>query len=146
MDKIKKKKGETKKTDISFFHPDLLEVPDDGSPPFLKGYQCRACGQLDFPMQTLCPNCWGDAFEMVPLSRQGKLYSYADIYIGQAGLKTPYVIGYVDLPEDIRIFSMLEGQVGSFECEQDLELTTGPIRMNRDGFPVLSYKFKKASI
>ncbi|GKT07433.1 Zn-ribbon domain-containing OB-fold protein [Desulforhabdus sp. TSK] len=131
--------------DITFFHPDLLEVPEDCSSPFLKGYRCKSCGQLDFPNLNPCPNCWGEEFEIVPLSRRGKLYSYADIFIGQPGLQTPYIIGYVDLPENLRIFAMLDGEVGSFQCGEEVELTVGEIRKNRDGLPILSYKFKKVN-
>ena len=130
--------------DAIFFHPDLLEVPSDGAPPFLKGYRCKKCGQLDFPKMNPCPSCWGEEFEVVPLSRKGKIYSFADIFIGQPGLSTPYIIGYVDLPEDLRIFAMLDGEVGSFTCEEEVELTVGEIRKNRDGLPLMSYKFKKA--
>ena len=135
-----------KEPDITFYHPDLLEIPEDGSPPYLKGYRCKKCGQLDFPKLSPCPRCWGDEFVMVPLSRMGTLYSYSDIYIGQPDLETPYIIGYIDLPENIRIFAMLEGEVGSFKCDEKVELTIGPIRMNRDGLPITSYKFKKVSV
>jgi len=134
-----------KKPDITFFHPDLFEVPEDGSPPYLKGYRCKKCGQLDFPKLDLCPTCWGKEFEMVPLSRRGKLYSYADCYIGQPGMQTPYIIGYVDLPEDLRIFALLEGEVDSFKCDDEVELTAGSIRLNQDGLPITSYKFKKVN-
>lgn len=141
-EKAKKKKKE-KEPDITFFRPDLLEVPEDGSKPYLKGYRCKNCGQLDFPKVTPCPNCWGEEFEMVPLSRTGKIYSCTDIYVGQPGLETPYMIAYIDLPENIRIFAQLEGEVGSFHCDEEVELTTGTIRMNQDGLPMTSYKFKK---
>jgi len=141
----KERKDGGKELDITFFHRDLLEVPEDGTLPYLKGYRCIKCGQLDFPKMDLCPNCWGEEFESVALSRKGKLYSYADIYVGQPGMKTPYIIGYIDLPENIRIFSMLEGTVGSFRCDDDVELTVEPIRLNKDGSPIISYKFKKAS-
>jgi benzoylsuccinyl-CoA thiolase BbsA subunit len=134
-----------KKPDITFFHPDLLEVPADGSAPYLKGYRCQKCGQLDFPKPDPCHACWGQEFEVVPLSRRGTLYSYADIYIGQPGLPTPYVIGYIDMPENLRIFAMLEGVVESFHCGEEVELTVGPIRMNQDGLPITSYKFKKVT-
>jgi benzoylsuccinyl-CoA thiolase BbsA subunit len=83
---------------------------------------------------------------MVPLSRRGRLYSYADIFIGQPGLQTPYIIGYVDLPENLRIFAMLDGEVGSFKCDEEVELTIGEIRKNRDGLPIMSYKFKKVTV
>ena len=141
----KKSKKKEQEPDITFFHPDLLSVPDDQSPPFLKGYRCNNCGQLDFPKLSPCPNCWGETFETVPLSTRGKLYSFADIYIGQPGLETPYVVGYIDLPEKLRIFSMLDGEVESFHCDEEVELTVGPIRKNQDGLPIISYKFKKTS-
>lgn len=141
-DKPKKKKKE-KVPDITFFHPDLLEVPDDGSPPYLKGWRCKKCGQIDFPKLDTCPNCWGQEYEMEPLSRKGILYSYTDIYVGPPNIKPPYVIGYVDMPEDLRIFAQLEGEVGTYQCGEEVELTTGEIGLNNDGVQITSYKFKK---
>jgi benzoylsuccinyl-CoA thiolase BbsA subunit len=143
--KDSKKPKKEKVPDITFYHPDLLEVPEDGSPPYLKGYKCKKCGQLDFPKLSPCPNCWGEDFEMVPLSRKGKLYSVSDIFVGAPGMKTPYIIGYIDLPENLRILAQLDGEVGSFHCDEEVELTVGPIRLNDDGLPITSYKFKKAS-
>lgn len=132
-----------RKPDITFFHPDLLEVPADGRRPWLKGYRCRACGQLDFPKLNPCPSCWGEEFEVVPLSRRGKLYSFSDIYVGQAGMEPPYTFGYIDLPENLRIFAQLEGEPGTFACDEEVELTVGPVRKNRDGVPLVSYRFRK---
>lgn len=137
-------KKNAKKADLTFFHPDLLEVPEDGSLPYLKGYRCKNCGQLDFPKLNPCPNCWHDEFEVVPLSRTGRLYSVSDIFVGQAGMPTPYVFGYIDLPEDLRIFAQLEGAPGSFRCDDTVELVIGTIRMNADGLPLRGYKFRKA--
>jgi len=144
--KDKKKPKPAKEPDITFFHPDLLEIPADGTAPYLKGYKCKSCGMLDFPKQNICQKCWGEDFEVVSLSRRGTLYSVTDIFIGQAGMETPYIFGYVDLPEDIRIFCQLEGEIGSFTCDQDVELTVGTIRMNREGLPIKSYKFKAVDV
>lgn len=141
-EKRERKPPEPKNPDITFFHPDLLEVPADGK-PYLKGYRCKACGQLDFPKLSPCPACWGEEFEVVPLSRRGKLYSFSDNYVGQAGMKTPYSFGYIDLPENLRIFAQLEGPPQSFSCDEEVELTVGPVRNNRDGLPLVSYKFRK---
>lgn len=137
-----KKKVKEKEPDITFFHPDILEVPTDGSSPYLKGYRCKKCGQLDFKV-ALCTGCWGEEFEVVPLSRRGKVYSFSDIYIGQQGLATPYIFAYVDLPENLRVFAQLEGEVNTYRCDEEVELTIGPIRMNNDNLPIMSYKFKK---
>ena len=141
----KKDKKKEKKPDMTFFHPDLFEIPEDGSPPFLKGWKCKKCGQVDFPKLSPCPNCWSEEFEMNPLSRKGTLYSFSDIYVGVAGLETPYIIGYIDLPEDIRVFAQLDGEAGTYKCGDEVELTYGPVNINRDGNPIISYRFKKAS-
>ena len=141
-EEAQKKKAKEKEPDITFFHPDMLEMPEDGSLPFLKAYRCKKCGQMDFKT-TLCTSCWGEEFDMVPLSRRGKVYSYSDIYVGQQGVSTPYMFAYVDLPENLRIFAQLEGEIGSYRCDEEVELTVGPIRMNYDNLPIVSYKFKK---
>lgn len=135
-----------KEKDIRVFHPDLLEVPEKG-PPYLKGYKCKNCGKLWFPKFVPCPNpdCWSEDMEVVPLSRRGKIYSVTDVYIGQPTMKKymPIAMGYVDLPENIRVFAQLDGDIGSFQCGDEVELTTGPVRDNRQGKPIISYKFRK---
>jgi benzoylsuccinyl-CoA thiolase BbsA subunit len=142
MDRTKKDKGEN----ATFFHPDLLEIPENG-PPYLKGYRCRRCGKIWFPKFTPCPNpdCWSDEMDVIPLSRRGKIYSATDVFIGQSSMReyVPLIVGYVDLPEGVRIFAQLDGEIGNFGCEDAVELTTGPVRNNANGEPILSYKFKK---
>ena len=58
-------------------------------------------------------------------------------------MKTPYVFGYIDLPENLRILAQLQGEPGTFKCDDPVELTTGAIRLNRDGLPITSYMFRK---
>jgi benzoylsuccinyl-CoA thiolase BbsA subunit len=145
---MENKTGGKKEEDITFFHPDLLEVPEDGL-PYLKGYRCKACGSLWFPKFVPCPNpdCWSEEMEVVPLSRRGIIYSVTDVYIGQPPMKEymPLSMAYIDLPEKIRVFAQLDGDIGSFRCGDEVELTTGAIRNNRQGKPIIGYKFKKIS-
>jgi benzoylsuccinyl-CoA thiolase BbsA subunit len=142
------KKKNKKEEDITFFHPDLLEVPED-SPPYLKGYRCKNCGKLWFPKFDFCPNpdCWSEEMEVVPLSRRGTIYSVTDVYIGQPTMREymPMSMAYIDLPENIRVTAQLDGELGSFHCGDEVELITGPVRTNRDGKPIISYKFKKVT-
>ena len=134
--------------DITFFHPDLIEVPTD-APPYLKGWKCKKCGKVWFPKISPCatPDCWSEELEMIPLSRKGKIYSFTDMYIGQPDMKSylPMTVAYVDLPDGIRLFSQLEGEVGSFKCEDEVEIVAGYVRDNSEGKPVTGYKFKKLS-
>jgi len=144
-EKKKKKEGEE---DMTFFHPDLFEVPE-GEPPYLKGYKCKKCGKIWFPKFVPCPNpdCWSEEMEVIKLSRRGKIYSATDVYIGQPTMREymPMVMAYVDLPEGVRVFTQLEGEIGSFQCGDEVELMAGPIRNNRESKPIISYKFKKVS-
>lgn len=144
MDRTQKGRGDK----IAFFHPDLLEMPQD-QPPYLKGYKCKGCGHIWFPKFLPCPNpdCWSEEMEVIPLSRKGKIYSATDVYVGQPSMREymPLTVGYVDLPEGIRIFAQLEGEIRSFECGDQVELITGPVRNDSDGQPIMSYKFRKVS-
>ena len=142
------KKKDKKEEDITFFHPDLLEVSENEA-PYLKGYRCKECGKLWFPKFIPCPNpdCWSEEMEVVPLSRRGTIYSVTDVYIGQPTMREymPMAMAYIDLPEDLRVFAQLEGEIGSFRCGDEVELITGAVRTNRDGKPIISYKFKKVT-
>ncbi len=142
------KKKKEREEDITFFHPDLFEAPE-GEPPYLKGYKCKKCGKIWFPKFVPCPNpdCWSEEMEVIKLSRRGKIYSATNVYIGQPTMREymPMVMAYVDLPEGVRVFAQLEGEINSFQCGDEVELIAGPIRNNRDGKPIISYKFKKVS-
>jgi len=141
-DEIRKEEEE----DITFFHPDLLEIPQNGC-PYLKGYKCKGCGKIWFPRFTFCPNpdCWSEDMEIILLSRRGKIYSATDVYVGQPSMRkyTPLIVAYVDLLEGIRMFAQLEGEIGSFQCGDGVELIIGPVGNNRRGKPIIRYKFRK---
>lgn len=143
------KKKEKKKTaeEITFYDEKIFELPKDGGEPFLKGYRCKQCNKLWFPMVKYCmdPNCWSEDLEAVPLSRKGKIYTCVDIYIGAPGFETPYVWGYVDLPDGIRIPTTFEGEIKSFNIGDEVEIFAAPIRKNRVGEDIISWKFRKVA-
>jgi len=144
-----KEKKDQKKTaeEITFYHEAIFEVPEDGSPPFLKGYRCKKCNKLWFPRLSYCmdPECWSEELEGVPLSRKGKIYTCVDIYIGPPGIPTPYVWGYVDLPDGIRIPTMFDGEIKTFEIGDEVAVVAKPIRKNSVGEDIISWKFKKVA-
>ena len=74
---------------------------ESGEKPCLFGSRCKACGQLSFPPRKVCSRCFSEEMENIPLSRNGKLYSYTIIEYPAPGLAGPYAIGYVDLPEGL---------------------------------------------
>lgn len=113
----------------------------DGRPTLLAG-RCTHCNETFFPRLEVCPRCL-EALETVALSDTGTLYSYSIVYVAPAGFSTPYAIGYVDLQEGVRVFSQLEVQDFA-ELQPGLTMTAlwGPIRVDEQGQPVYSYKFR----
>ena len=81
----------------------------DGEAAFLLGTQCKACKSYFFPKETFfCrnPNCKGEDFEEIPLSRTGKLWSFTDNrypppapYIAPDPFE-PYIIAAVELDKE----------------------------------------------
>ncbi|MGH9097160.1 MAG: Zn-ribbon domain-containing OB-fold protein [Acidimicrobiales bacterium] len=54
---------------------------EDGAAPALLGSRCGSCGTFAFPAeQSFCknPDCTGNEFETVELSRRGTIWSYTD--------------------------------------------------------------------
>jgi len=90
----------------------------------------------------ICPSCW-TKLNQIKLSRTGKLYSYSFIHVGQRGIKSPYAIGYVDFPEEVRIYGQLAIPPESLKLGMDVEVVEGVVRIDKNGVPVMkSYMFK----
>ena len=59
------------------------------------------------------------------------------------GFDPPYAVGYIDLPEGVRIYSMLtEADMKKLEIGMEMELVIEPIRKTSDGEEIIGYKFK----
>lgn len=111
--------------------------------PYLLGSRCKKCGQVSFPPRGVCSKCFHDEFDPIPLSTEGKLYTYSIIRYPPPGLTAPYAVGYVDLPEGVRVFSILTGwDEGSLKVGMDLELVIDKFKEGDAGKPILTYKFR----
>jgi uncharacterized OB-fold protein len=88
------------------FRPDVFDVDR----PALLAAHCQDCGRTSFPVRESCPACGSDREpNIVTLSKNGEVYSYTVVRQAPAGLKTPYVLAYVDLPADsVRVMARLE--------------------------------------
>lgn len=93
--------------------------------PCLVGSRCTSCGAVYFPRRTICLECRSSAFREQVLSTRGVLYSWTTVRVS-ASRPTPYTVGYVDLPEGVRIFTTLLGGPGSLNCDQPVHLRIGP--------------------
>jgi len=108
------------KTRVPFREGLFEETSGKGS---LIGAKCQQCGQIIFPRRETCLNCLGQDLEPVHLSRKGKLYSYTIVHMPSEHFKPPYAIGWIELPEGIRIFSQIrDWQEHHLKTGMDMEL------------------------
>lgn len=115
----------------------------DARTPHLLGSQCVACGTYYFPKQShFCrnPDCDGEEFKEVPLSRTGKIWSYtnacyqppepfvaADPYV-------PYAIAAVELGKEkmIVLGQVVEG-VGVEQLKVGMEVELVLAKLHTEG-------------
>jgi len=116
---------------------------EDGGAVRLIGSKCACCGAVAFPPHPSCPTCGVESGQnAVPLSPVGTLYTFSEIHVAPKGFATPYAVGYVDLPEGVRLFGQIEGRAADLRLGQQVAVTLGPVRTDAPGRTVMSYKFK----
>jgi uncharacterized OB-fold protein len=83
--------------------------------PRLVGSECRRCGTVTFPRQGSCPRCTSQEVTERLLARRGTLWTWtiqcfppkAPPYAGEREAFEPYGVGYVELPGEVRVESLL---------------------------------------
>ena len=116
----------------------------------LIGSRCTGCGTHFFPSRKHCcnPDCADSLLEAVALSRRGVLYSYTIQSYRPPGLFrmdpwAPYALGVVELPEGLRVMSMLACRnPQSLRIGMELEFRVGSIGHDADGRAVQTWQFQ----
>ncbi len=116
--------------------------------PQLIGSRCRNCGEVFFPQRDLglCSNCQSTNLDQIKLSSRGKIYSYTvvmqrppEYYQGDV----PYAIGFVELPEGVRIETLFTGcNLEELKIGMDVEMVIEKLQGDEAGNEILAYKFK----
>jgi uncharacterized OB-fold protein len=116
--------------------------------PQLLGSRCQSCEELFFPRKEipLCACCQSGELEEVKLGRKGKIYSFSVVtqrppvyYKGEV----PYALGFVELPEGIRIETLFTGcDPDSLHVGMDVEMVIEKLHEDEDGNEVMAYKFR----
>lgn len=110
---------------------------------FLKAMRCSTCGTKAFPARAICSTCNAQTgLETITLGTCAKLYTFSEVHVAPKDFPTPYVIGFVDFEEGVRVFGQIEGTASTLTPDQQVETTTGVVRKRADGNPVISYKFR----
>jgi uncharacterized OB-fold protein len=109
----------------------------------LIGSRCRNCQEVIFPQRPICLNCFAKALEEVALSSRGRLFTYTINHQGPREFPTPYASGYIDLPEGVRIYSLLtDWETKGLKIGAEMELVIEKIKEDNEGNIVLGYKFR----
>lgn len=110
----------------------------------LRGSRCKDCGNVAFPPHAGCPACGAEAGqETIALSPVGTLYTFCEIHVAPEGFATPYAVGYVDLPEGVRLFGQIEAPAAHLKVGQRVMLTLGEVRKRAGERAVIGYKFQE---
>ena len=120
------------------------------SPPdkvALIGSKCKDCGEIALGKRQTCSNCGGGNLEETPLSRKGKLWTYTVIrhkppgdYKGPDPF-VPFGLGLVEIPEGIRVLSLLQCDLDSIKIGMDLELNLYPLYTDENQNEVIAFRF-----
>ncbi|WP_405718482.1 OB-fold domain-containing protein [Streptomyces sp. NBC_01537] len=102
----------------------------------LRGSRCAGCAVAVHPAEPVCPRCGGPA-EPVVLSCTGTLWTWtvqryapkSPPYVGPAAGFEPFAVGYVELPEGVRVLAVLDIRPEDAAIGMPLTITTG------DGVP-----------
>lgn len=115
---------------------------DDGEGGVLLGGKCKSCKKIFFPPPSSCYECGSEDLETVTLSKRGKLYTYTISYMSSVNFQAPYALGYVELPEGVRLLANLEGWQGKpLKVGAEVELVLGTLWTEEDK-EVIGYKFR----
>ena len=139
--------GESKYTTIKddFFSKPLFP-PEQVK---LMGSKCRDCGEVFFGKLAACQQCQSRNMESISLGSNGTLYSYTVArnkppgdYRGPDDPFQPFALGFVELPEGVRILSVLDCDIKEVKIGMKLGLSIQKFYEDEEGRTVLTYKFK----
>ncbi len=118
----------------------VVSISPDGTPHLIGG-KCSSCGALNFPRADVCTKCLSEAVGEIELSSEGKLYTFSIVHQAPNGWKVPYGLGYVDLPEGIRVLAHLDAPKPELVIDQNVRLSQGVVGFDAAGVPLSTYIF-----
>lgn len=121
----------------------------EGEVPRLLGSYSPAADTYFFPRRRRCP-ITGGKVEDVLLSPHGELYAWTYVESAWMG-KTRFGsraeghgVGQVDLPEGVRVQSLLAGKMGDWRIGMPMRLDLVPVTTSGDGDELCTYCFSPA--
>lgn len=113
----------------------------------LQGSKCRNCGEVALGIASSCQNCAGVELDVIPLSKDGILWSYTVIrnrppgdYKGPDPF-VPFGEGLVELPEGIRVKTPLGGDPEQLKIDTKMRFHAYKLYEDADGNEVIAFRF-----
>lgn len=107
----------------------------------LCGSRCAQCGLSVFPARTFCRRCFAATMQPVDLPRRGVLYAWTVVHKAPPAFRTPYVLGYVDLPGGVRVLAQIEADLADLRTDLPVQLQIGAVSRAADGSDVPGVRF-----
>lgn len=121
---------------------DRFEVAADGTVHLLAS-RCAECGRYAFPPRAWCPRCRRPSPDRERVGRGAQLSSFTVCHTAPSGWRAPYLQAYVELPEGIKVFTLIadgvEPAIESLEVGMPMEPVAEPL--NGEGSE-LTFKFR----
>jgi uncharacterized OB-fold protein len=118
---------------------------EEANQAYLMGNRCEDCGQVFFPSRPFCSHCSSRKMEAIKLGNRGKLYSFTTSHMPSTHFVPPYIVGWIDLMEGIRIFSPLKKTEGQ-ELQIGMEMELVIDELWQDGNKrVVGYRYRPLS-
>ena len=123
-----------------------MVIPEDPDKAcYLLGSYSKAADTTFFPIRKRCPITEQDV-ETVELSNEGELYSWSFVFMPKMGSMQEdagggFGVGQIDLPEGVRIQSMIDGKQEDFKIGMKMRLTPNPMATDDDGTQYCGFKF-----
>ncbi len=128
------------RADLCFVAPDLVELDARGQPHLIGG-RCPKCQALSFPRAAICSNCLSEEIKTVHLATEGTLYSYSIVHQAPKGWIVPYALGYIDLPDNVRVLAHIAVAADKIAIGMTMRLSVGVVGTDATGTPLSSYTF-----
>lgn len=90
---------------------------------YLNGTRCPRCHTAAYPSRDVCHCCGGADLAPARISPRGRLYTWTTVHVSSSR-PAPYTLGYIDLPEDLRVLALVQGETGSLHPGMAMRLVT----------------------
>jgi uncharacterized OB-fold protein len=108
----------------------------------LIGSECDDCNKRMFPPSDVCPECMSENLSPIKLSAEGTLYSWSVVHVAPKGWRLPFVAAYVDLPEEVRVFThIVDADPDILEMDMPMKTQIATLGSDESGALFESYAF-----